>query len=47
MPNGTLRGVRGRGNYLVFLPTRFFIINGNVNISIDNKSIIFKFAAES
>ena len=22
MPNGTLRGVRGRGNYSIFLPTR-------------------------
>ena len=27
MPNGTLRGVRGRGNYLIFLPTRFIKID--------------------
>ena len=25
MPNGTLRGVRGRGNYSIFLPTRFLL----------------------
>ncbi len=27
MPNGTLRGVRGRGNYSIFLPTRLLRLN--------------------
>ncbi|MDY6430817.1 MAG: hypothetical protein SPL00_03405, partial [Bacilli bacterium] len=38
MPNGTLRGVRGRRNYLIFLPTRLFLsiisILGLVNTTL-------------
>lgn len=36
MPNGTLRGVRGRGNYLIFLPTRFEKYKFYVNIRTKN-----------
>ena len=36
MPNGTLRGVRGRGNYLIFLPTRFAFIQSGGSGPLDN-----------
>ena len=35
MPNGTLRGVRGRGNYSIFLPTRLYKSDCHFHIDIN------------
>lgn len=39
MPNGTLRGVRGRGNYLIFLPTRLYINKSAFNFIFKHNDI--------
>ena len=45
MPNGTLRGVRGRGNYSIFLPTRFIALStleGAYQIKVESLISLFE-----